>query len=530
MLDSTSQNNNPPQVIQQPAFQNNFNPQQSNFQQQQQQQQQQPPSPQNQFQKQQFQQRQQFQQAPQQQQNFNNQIQNRPAPTSALPPSSSGLSAKIFPISSVSPYQNKWTIKARVISKSEIKTWTNQKGTGRLFSCVLSDESGEIKATAFNDAVDRFWDVIQENGVYTISGCPVKFANKRFNDLPNDYEINFDGACVVDPCADAKEIPGVRYNFVGLDRLGEYEKDATMGNYINILPSIQTVVKDHGELTQLTSKTTQKQLQKRDLTVCDTTGFEVRFTLWGKAAETWSDTSPVVLAVRNARVGEYLGSRNLGAGFSSTLQINPDIDETYKLKTWFDEHGSSIGFNSYRGEGGGGGGTGKCITINEVEALGLGHGEKPDFFSLRGRILFVRRENFSYEACARQGCNKKVVSTGDGYRCESCNVTHEKPDHRYIVSMTLADHTGQIWATMFNEQVEAVVGMSAENMLELQSSDPAEFDARWNAILFREDVYRMRVKAENYQDELKLKFGVSGTKGMDYAVNSLELIGLIERY
>lgn len=64
-------------------------------------------------------------------------------------------------ISNLTPYQNKWVIKARVISKTSIRKWNNQRGEGKLFSMDLMDESGEIRATCFNDAVDKFFEMIQ---------------------------------------------------------------------------------------------------------------------------------------------------------------------------------------------------------------------------------------------------------------------------------------------------------------------------------------------------------------------------------
>ena len=47
----------------------------------------------------------------------------------------------IFPISSLSPYQNKWTIRVRVASKPSIRTWSNSRGEGRVFNVELVDES-----------------------------------------------------------------------------------------------------------------------------------------------------------------------------------------------------------------------------------------------------------------------------------------------------------------------------------------------------------------------------------------------------
>lgn len=52
-------------------------------------------------------------------------------------------------------------IKARVTNKSDIRTWSNSRGEGKLFSMDLIDESGEIRCTAFKNQCDRFYDLIE---------------------------------------------------------------------------------------------------------------------------------------------------------------------------------------------------------------------------------------------------------------------------------------------------------------------------------------------------------------------------------
>ncbi|KRX86281.1 Replication protein A 70 kDa DNA-binding subunit [Trichinella pseudospiralis] len=74
----------------------------------------------------------------------------------------------IFPIISLSPYQSKWCIRARVTRKTDIRNWSNKRGDGKLFSVDLMDESGEIRATAFNQECDRFFSVLQPKQVYFI--------------------------------------------------------------------------------------------------------------------------------------------------------------------------------------------------------------------------------------------------------------------------------------------------------------------------------------------------------------------------
>ena len=60
----------------------------------------------------------------------------------------------------------RWRIRARVTQKSSIRTWSNSRGEGRLFSVNFLDESGEIRATGFNEAVDKFYDMLEVNKVW----------------------------------------------------------------------------------------------------------------------------------------------------------------------------------------------------------------------------------------------------------------------------------------------------------------------------------------------------------------------------
>lgn len=134
---------------------------------------------------------------------YGTKTQNQPAPQSRRAEthahSSSSAYATIYPIEAISPYSHKWTIKARCTSKSKIKTWHNRNGEGKLFSVNLLDDSGEIRATGFNDQCDMLYDLFQEGSVYYISSpCRVQIAKKQFTNLNNDYELTFERDTVVE--------------------------------------------------------------------------------------------------------------------------------------------------------------------------------------------------------------------------------------------------------------------------------------------------------------------------------------------
>lgn len=121
--------------------------------------------------------------------------------TNTLPP---GF-APLHPIEALSPYSNKWTIRGRITQKSDIRTWSNQRGDGKLFSVNFMDETGEIRATGFNEVVDNLYPKLEEgkvsvqcplvftrltkSQVYWLSKARVQLAKKQFSNLSNEYEI-----------------------------------------------------------------------------------------------------------------------------------------------------------------------------------------------------------------------------------------------------------------------------------------------------------------------------------------------------
>jgi hypothetical protein len=86
-----------------------------------------------------------------------------PMAPSSGPVSSSGDMA-YTPIRDITPYQNKWVLKARLVQKQPIRTYKSARGEGRLLNITFCDSHGdEIRATSFNAAIDK-WDPMLEVG------------------------------------------------------------------------------------------------------------------------------------------------------------------------------------------------------------------------------------------------------------------------------------------------------------------------------------------------------------------------------
>jgi replication factor A1 len=431
--------------------------------------------------------------------------QDRPLPSRGAPTSSSSH-ATIYPIEGLSPYAHKWTIKARVSHKSDIRTWHKPNSEGKLFSVNLLDESGEIKATGFNEQCDQFYELFQEGSVYYISNpCRVQLAKKQFSNLPNDYELTFERDTVVEKCEDATEVPQVRYNFTNIGALQEIEKDSTI--------DIIGVLKDVAEVTQIVSKTTQRPFDKRELTMVDDSGYSVRLTIWGKTATAFDASPEAIVAFKGTKVGDF-GGRSLSLLSSGSMAIDPDIPEAHKLKGWYDSQGRMDSFASHSnmaGAGAAGGQKDPLKTVAQVKEEQLGMSlENPDYFSTKSTIVHIKQETFSYPACLSEGCNKKVTDMGDGtWRCEKCDINHPRPEHRYIMQLNVNDHTGQLWLSCFDDVGRLVMGMTADQLMELKENDTAAMETAFEEANCKTFTFKIRAKTDSFQDQQRYHLSVS---------------------
>ena len=102
------------------------------------------------------------------------------------------VGANVTPISALNPYNNKWTIKARVTAKSDIRKWSNAKGDGTLFSCDLLDEhGGEIRGTFFKETCEKWFQVLEQGKVYSFSGGQIKVADRKFSNLKVSGRVKY---------------------------------------------------------------------------------------------------------------------------------------------------------------------------------------------------------------------------------------------------------------------------------------------------------------------------------------------------
>lgn len=434
---------------------------------------------------------------------------------------------KIFGIGSLNPYQNKWSIKVRCTNKSNIRTYNNAKGGGRLFNVEFLDSSGEIRCTGFNEAVDKYYEMLEIDSVYYVSRCQLKAANKQYSNMKNDYEMTINNDTVIEQCHEVEDMPHLSVELVPIRDI----QDKAANDFVDVIG----VVRMTGECTTIVTKA-GKELKKRELNLVDSSNYAVSMTLWGDQADKFDGEGSPVLLIKGAKVGDYQG-RTIGAAMTSVIQLNPDIDEAHSLRGWYDQgiqdsditelSGQSNGPGAGGSQASGGGAQYKTLDFLKDDKLIVS--DKPEYLTSKVTILYARKENSMYQACAGENCNKKVVDQNDGtFRCEKCQKSYDTFNWRLILSLNIADHADSNWCTLFQEQAEHVLGMTAKEIGDLKSNDDTRYQNLFSDCVFKEYTMKLRAKMETYNDESRVKCSVVALEDVDYLANAKRLLANIK--
>lgn len=132
---------------------------------------------------------------------------------------------RFMPLSCLNTFAREWTIKAKVIKKYPMKYWKNERGEGNLFSVDLMDrEDTQIQATMYKESADKWFEILQEGKIYTMSGGIVKMANKRYTTIPHDHQLTFNADSDIqevheDVSKGGSTIIGSGFNFTNFEQV-----------------------------------------------------------------------------------------------------------------------------------------------------------------------------------------------------------------------------------------------------------------------------------------------------------------------
>jgi len=386
-----------------------------------------------------------------------------------------------LPIAELSAYHNKWTIKARVTNKSNLRTFKKGMNEGKVMSVDLLDAmGGEIRATFFNSGVDKFYDTLQQGKCFTFSGGSTRIANKQYTTCNHRYELIFDKQAVVEPVADDATIEAIKFNFVTMKVLATKNLPCSV-DLCGIITSFKP--------TQSVNTKEGVELLKRDITIVDDTGMSFRITLWGdraKMEDSVFDGHPAVV-FKSVSVKEWKDSRQGSLQMGGDIIFDSKMDEVLRLQQWWSNGGASQDMVSLSDPSAGGDSRQRNTTATTLAGLRVAAekvSHEPELFSVVARLALVQTTKqgvstpLHYMACQepKEGtnlpCNKRLSE--DGF-CASCNRVG-KSTPKCTLRCRFIDFEDQTWLTSFHEATSRIIDMTGDQVrsLELAAAEKGE--------------------------------------------------------
>jgi len=420
----------------------------------------------------------------------------------------------VMPIAALNPYQNKWTIRCRLMEKGD-RSYSNAKGDGKLFNLTVVDSSGEIRITGFTETHTEHYERLAVGRCYEISGGTLKPKNAQYNYTSHGFEVTLNRGCKIEEVADPEgneAIPRYNYSLTPIAALEHIVEDTKV--------DVLGVVMECTEPNTFTAKS-GKEMTKRTMHLADTSGRAIECTIFGQPSKNIVVGNAV--AIKAAKVGSWNG-KSLTLWEDAAITIHPDMQEAHSLLGWWQtqqQSGHSIVSISNAGGGGGGGSKpARRIVFADIDEQALGLNAEPDYFEVKCTITFIKTEGRTMWYIACPNCKKKLGGAQEedlqGH-CEKCDKT-TTGIRRWIFQATCNDATGSRFVSFFDNEAVQLLGKTADELAPLKvlhDNQPA-FDAHFTASSFSQCILKCRVKNETYMDEQRLKISVVQLTPLDY--------------
>jgi len=225
------------------------------------------------------------------------------------------VSDDYLPIRALNTMNPDWIIMAKVTNKGQIRTYTNNRGEGKLFNFELADSyGGQIQVTCFNRAAERFEPMIEKGKVYKISKGEVKMANKRFSSIPNDYCLILNEHASVELAEDEEvEIADLIFEFTPIEKLVGRETMLTI-DFIGVVHEDMGTKEINTKTGTVRHVRTVLLVDDSKLANTESDGVAaVELNIWGDSSDRYQFPKGEIIGVKRCRTSEYRGGIRLNA-------------------------------------------------------------------------------------------------------------------------------------------------------------------------------------------------------------------------
>ncbi|GIL48308.1 hypothetical protein Vafri_4587 [Volvox africanus] len=443
-------------------------------------------------------------------------------------------------IAQLHPYDSNWCIKAKLERKAPLRSMNIRGSDVKILTVDLVDDTGQvIQGTFWRGAAERFAEQMVEGKVYVIHKFKVKPADKKYSSVKADYQIDFMDSTDVSEAADQDtSAMNAAVEITPIDLLPRRVGARAPVDVIGVVLAL-------GSLGTVKRKADSSELPRRDVTLGDMSCKSVVVTLWGDNAHAFAgqlegQEGKAVLQVTHVRVTDFNGC-SVSSLTKSVVTLNPEGHAATQLLTWYSTADMSpdrftpVGQDlpGTRGVSNGSGAVPsreRFFTLKDVAGVTPESllDDKANFQAVTACVAMINSEQQMYYLANPEN-GRKVVDQGGGQYAEADGRMVERPEHRYVLSVKLADHTGEAVVQLFNKEAEAVMGMKADELAALKDAGSG-FAAALRSAQWRPWSVVVMSKAREYNGERRVRHTAHKVDTLDWVTEGQRLVTLIGKY
>ncbi|KAK9049834.1 hypothetical protein SSX86_031197 [Deinandra increscens subsp. villosa] len=321
---------------------------------------------------------------------------------------------------------------------------------------IPEDEPFPIEGDAIEGKCEindtHIYSSFKEDSCYKIEGhiCTEARSSGRLAD--HEASILIAKRAKFHPIAE-RPIPRFYYNFASNGMLESREKsyNKVLTDYLGLIQTASNVYK-------------QRDYNLMKIKLLDQEGYTVMLTLWEKIAFAFNTENVIgkVLAVTSAKVTKHLDTYQLESTESTTLQVNPPIENlqeiTARLKHLQANKISNPGMQLALSN------TEPVLSIAELNMKSPTE-YKNKKYTFHGRIKeFEEYRGWFTSKCTAPDCTSKLHKEKGRLICPQDH-QFDHPIYAYCVNTIIMDSSDTISAVIYNDDMQEILGMSCKTLV-----------------------------------------------------------------
>jgi replication factor A1 len=401
---------------------------------------------------------------------------------------------------------------------------------------VVDTDNSTMQVICFNSIVNKFYNIITMNKVYTISNGHVKNNNNNNSNSSNKYFSSYNECQYKLILSDESTVTettnthDIERFFASHESQLPTHNDTKPLSFTSIDEILHTIdfgtvintygiVKSVGNVMRLQTK--HGEIDMKRVIITDTAPTDIEVTLWRNHSNMCFTVGDVIVLL-HVKVGKYK-TKNISTLTESVITVNPSpqVLTQYNIQSQVnalqhefikpndkeietilnkvDVFSNSTTYNNVNDVNAYPENETQFDTLHNVYSVLLTEQSSLKTFPLftvkATVVAFEHKYNNYYAGCPFNKCLRKVFYQQSKWKCNHCNKAYDKPQYYFSIKITIGDCSAIKTLTLFDRPASAFLGTTASQYKEyITHKNDSELDKLLKCVIDQQFVFVLQPK------------------------------------